>query len=74
MSLYISPLIEQLPTAGRPEAACVNCPKSLRFKNNELQCFCTVMHLVTYGRKEAPITNCDGREIALAEFQRALSG
>ena len=74
MLLYISPLIEQMPNTGRPEAACVSCPKSLWFKNNELQCFCTAMHSVTYGRKEAPITSCDGREIALVEFQRALSG
>ena len=69
--IYISPVLQKLHEDSRPKPspACATCPASLWFISNEqLQCFCTRMHLIVWNGVEKPVMKCDGRELAIVEL------
>lgn len=72
-SEWMSKVIARLPMAKRPLTLCVRCPGAIWFVNSqEVKCFCRVMRLETYSKKEPNnLQDCDGLEIAWAEMQQA---
>ena len=70
--LYLSPLIESLPQGERPaiSPSCETCPASIWYTTKKkLQCYCRVMHLITWDKDNHPILNCDGKLQALLEME-----
>ena len=53
-------------------AACRHCPASIWLvANNLARCYCTRMHLMTWGGEEpAPPEKCDGQIISLAQLDK----
>lgn len=66
--------INQLSEKKLPkkETLCEYCPNSLWFMmQNELKCFCTSMHSISYSKEneEEPIISCDGQALGIMRLQ-----
>ena len=76
--LYVSPVLTELPDELLPDPtpACETCPAAMWFlSTEELKCFCSRMHVMTWapGGEPAPIMRCDGRELALIQLAEDMA-
>ena len=57
---------------GAPHTLCADCPAAMWVVEGKPRCFCGAMKEVTWTTESAtPITQCDARETAVANFQEA---
>lgn len=71
---YKSSVINQLSEEKLPkkETLCEYCPNSLWFiTQNELKCFCTSMHSISYSKEseDDPIIVCDGQVLGIMRLK-----
>ena len=67
--LYFSPTLARIPEASQPLPlpACASCPASGWYTTTKgLACFCTSYGRTVWSELAPPVTECDGREKALA--------
>lgn len=73
-----TPLIKHLPEPYRPNpsTSCETCPSAIFFQtlDGSTKCHCSTLNVISWSDKETnPVTECDGREIALMQQeQRAM--
>ena len=69
---YTPPAFSQHDEAP-PQIACASCPSAMWYHSGKWRCFCQQMKVATVGENIPKITVCDGREMALAQYRRALA-
>ena len=73
---YVSSVIARLSKRpeGAPHTLCAHCPAAMWVEQAEPRCFCQAMKEITWTPKSAtPVTQCDGRETAVAELKEATA-
>jgi len=70
---YVSSVIAQLRERpeGAPHTLCAHCPAAMWVVQVDPRCFCQAMKELTWTTGATPITLCDGRQTAVAEFEEA---
>lgn len=74
-SPYASEILKMLLTEHQPVPypACATCPASVWFTTKKaLRCFCSVMRMLTWDGDEAPVMNCDARELAVVKLKKEM--
>lgn len=66
-SPYVSPVLllleEEDGYQPSPYPACATCPASTWYHTSQtLECFCSVLHRLTWGEDVKPVMICDARE------------
>jgi hypothetical protein len=56
-----------------PHTLCAHCPAAMWYERDGLVCFCTVMKVTTWTPAGEPVSACDGRDAAVAEYEQQMS-
>ena len=52
-----------------PRTLCALCPAAMWYERKGLVCFCTVMKVTMWTPSGEPVSACDGRDRAVAQYE-----